>query len=84
MSLTLLLSTFFFFFLWVREAALPLSPQEINQGDVVSQPQERQLSGNSAPSSSTACSLELSLPSPAGIWFKALLSVGDTNTSSTQ
>ena len=33
------------------------------------------------PSSGTACSLELSLPSPAGIWFKTLLPVGGTNTA---
>jgi len=32
-------------------------------------------------SSGTACSLELSLPSPAGIWFKTLLPVGGTNTA---
>ena len=35
----------------------------------------------SAPSSGTACSLELSLPSPAGIWFKTPLPVGGTNTA---
>ena len=34
-----------------------------------------------APSSGTACSLELSLPSPAGIWFKTLLPVGGTYTA---
>jgi len=34
-----------------------------------------------APSSGTACSLELSLPSPAGIWFKTLLPVGGANTA---
>jgi len=34
-----------------------------------------------APSPGTACSLELSLPSPAGIWFKTLLPVGGTNTA---
>jgi len=37
-----------------------------------------------APSAGTTCSLELSLPSPAGIWFKTLLSVGDTNTPTTR
>jgi len=34
-----------------------------------------------APSSGTACSLELSLPSPAGIWFKTPLPVGGANTA---
>ena len=33
-----------------------------------------------APSPGTACSLELSLPSPAGIWFKTPLPVGGANT----
>ena len=37
-----------------------------------------------APSAGMTCSLELSLPSPTGIWFKTPLSVGDTNTSTTQ
>ena len=40
--------------------------------------------GASAPSPGTTCSLELSLPSPTGIWFKTPLSVGDTNTLTTQ
>ena len=34
-----------------------------------------------APSSGTACSLELSLLSPAGIWFKTPLPVGGANTA---
>jgi len=34
-----------------------------------------------APSSGTACSLELSLPSPTGIWFKTPLPVGGANTA---
>jgi len=36
---------------------------------------------NGAPSAGTACSLELSLLSPAGIWFKTLLPVGGANTA---
>jgi len=51
---------------------------------LVSQPPVGELIGSSAPSASMTCSLELSLPSPAGIWFKTLLSVGDTNTPTTQ
>ena len=48
---------------------------------MVSRPPKGQLIRNSAPSSGMTCSLELSLPSPAGIWFKTPLSVGDTNTA---
>jgi len=72
---------FFFFGLWVREAALLPSPRAHQSGEMVSQPRERCLCGNGAPSSGTACSLELSLPSPAGIWFKTPLPVGGTNTA---
>jgi len=47
---------------------------------MVSRP--RHLTGlwSGAPSSGTACSLELSLLSPAGIWFKTPLPVGGANT----
>jgi len=48
---------------------------------VVSRPQQLTDLWSGAPSPSTACSLELSLPSPAGIWFKTLLPVGGTNTA---
>ena len=72
---------FFFFFLWVREAALPLTSQGISQGIWSPGPLMKNLYKESAPSSGTACSLELSLPSPAGIWFKTLLPVGGTNTA---
>ena len=48
---------------------------------MVSQPRLLAVLWSGAPSSGTACSLELSLPSPAGIWFKTLLPVGGTNTA---
>jgi len=40
-----------------------------------------QASVDGAPSSGTTCSLELSLPSPAGIWFKTPSPVGGANTA---
>ena len=72
---------FFFFFLWVREAALPPKPRKVREGNWSPGPQKGQRSRNSAPSSGTTCSLELSLPSPAGIWFKTPLPVGGANTA---
>ena len=44
-------------------------------------PQQLTVLWSDAPSSGTACSLELSLPSPAGIWFKTPLPVGGANTA---
>jgi len=78
----LLLSTFFFFFfLWVREVALPPKPWRVRGGKWSPVPQQLTSLWSGAPSSGTACSLELSLLSPAGIWFKTLLPVGGTNTA---
>jgi len=51
------------------------------RGEVVSRPQQLTDLWSGAPSSGTACSLELSLLSPAGIWFKTSLPVGGTNTA---
>jgi len=48
---------------------------------VVSWPQHLIVPWSDAPSSGTTCSLELSLPSPAGIWFKTPLPVGGANTA---
>jgi len=48
---------------------------------LVSHPQQLTVPWSDAPSAGTACSLELSLPSPAGIWFKTLLPVGGANTA---
>ena len=73
---------FFFFFFFVGQGGGSAADCTTSQGgEVVSQP--LQLTGlwSGAPSSGTACSLELSLPSPAGIWFKTLLPVGGTNTA---
>jgi len=50
------------------------------RGEVVSRPQHLTVLWSGAPSSGTACSLELSLPSPTGIWFKTPLPVGGANT----
>ena len=47
---------------------------------MVSRPLCAAILWSGAPSSGTACSLELSLPSPAGIWFKTPLPVGGANT----
>jgi len=59
---------FFFFFFFVGQG-----------GRSATDPPER----DGAPSSGTTCSLELSLPSPAGIWFKTPLPVGGANTPTT-
>ena len=48
---------------------------------MVSWPQQLISPWSGAPSPGTACSLELSLLSPAGIWFKTLSPVGGTNTA---
>jgi len=72
----------FFFFFFVGQGGGSAADCTTSQrGEVVSRP--LQLTGlwSGAPSSGTACSLELSLPSPAGIWFKTLLPVGGTNTA---
>ena len=58
---------FFFFFLWVREAALPPMPRKARGGRWSPGPHQLANLWKGAPSPSTACSLELSLPSPAGI-----------------
>ena len=48
---------------------------------MVSRPLQLTALWSGAPSSGTACSLELSLPSLAGIWFKTPLPVGGANTA---
>jgi len=73
---------FFFFFFFVGQGGGSAADCTTSQrGEVVSQP--LQLTGlwSGAPSPGTACSLELSLPSPAGIWFKTPLPVGGANTA---
>jgi len=60
---------FFFFFLWVREAVLQTDTSKL-------------LYQGPAPTREPTCSLELSLPSPAGIWFKTPLPVGGAKTAS--
>jgi len=51
------------------------------RGELVSHPQQLTVPWSDAPSAGTTCSLELSLPSPAGIWFKTPLPVGGANTA---
>jgi len=77
----LLLSTFFFFFFVGQGGGSAASTMESQRGELVSRPLLMTVLWSSAPSSGTACSLELSLPSPAGIWFKTLLPVGGANTA---
>jgi len=60
---------FFFFFWWVREVALPTDTSKL-------------LYQGPTPTREPTCSLELSLPSPAGIWFKTSLPVGGAKTAS--
>ena len=48
---------------------------------MVSRPLHTTILWSGAPSPGTACSLELSLPSPTGIWFKTPLPVGGANTA---
>jgi len=50
-------------------------------GEMVSRLPQLIVLWSGAPSSGTACSLELSLLSPAGIWFKTPLPVGGANTA---
>ena len=72
---------FFFFFFFVGQGGSSAAKTKKSQrGEMVSQPQQLTVPWSGAPSSSTACSLELSLPSPAGIWFKTPLPVGGANT----
>ena len=54
-------------FLWVKEAALQTDTSKL-------------LYQGPAPTREPTCSLELSLPSPAGIWFKTPSPVGGANT----
>ena len=73
---------FFFFFFWVGQGGGSAADNMTSQrGEVVSRPHHLAVLWSGAPSSGTACSLELSLPSHAGIWFKTLLPVGGTNTA---
>jgi len=65
----IILFFFFFFFLWVREAALQTDTSKL-------------LYQGPAPTREPTCSLELSLPSPAGIWFKTPSPVGGAKTAS--
>ena len=73
---------FFFFFFWVGQgggsAAKTMKGQ---RGEMVSRPPQLTVLWSDAPSSGTACSLELSLLSPTGIWFKTPLPVGGANTA---
>ena len=48
---------------------------------MVSQPLPLTVLWSGALSPGTTCSLELSLLSPTGIWFKTLLPVGGANTA---
>ena len=73
---------FFFFFFWVGQGGgSAAETTKSRRGEVVSRPLHSTDLWNGAPSSGTACSLELSLPSPAGIWFKTPLPVGGANTA---
>jgi len=60
---------YYYYFLWVREAALQTDTSKL-------------LYQGPAPTREPTCSLELSLPSPAGIWFKTPLPVGGAKTAS--
>ena len=72
---------FFFFFFFVGQGSgSATKPRKDQRGELVSRPQLLTILWSGTPSSGTACSLELSLPSPAGIWFKTLLPVGGANT----
>ena len=81
MRTTPLLTTFFFFFFVGQGGSSAADCTTCQRGEVVSRPLHLTGLWSGAPSSGTACSLELSLPSPAGIWFKTLLPVGGTNTA---
>jgi len=67
--LDLLLLLLLLLFLWVREAVLQTDTSKL-------------LYQGPAPTREPTCSLELSLPSPAGIWFKTPLPVGGAKTAS--
>jgi len=70
-----------FFFFVGQGGSSAAKTMESQRGEVVSQPQHMTVLWSGAPSSGTACSLELSLPSPTGIWFKTPLPVGGANTA---
>jgi len=72
---------FFIFFGWVREAALPPTQRTSPAPGCGLPASSWVVLVSGTPSAGTTCSLELSLPSPAGIWFKTLLPVGGTNTA---
>ena len=73
---------FFFFFFFVGQGGGSAADYTISQRwEVVSRPKQLTDLWSGAPSTGTACSLELSLPSPAGIWFKTPLPVGGANTA---
>ena len=73
---------FFFFFFFVGQGGGSAAETMKDQrGEMVSRLPQLIVLWSGAPSSGTACSLELSLPSPAGIWFKTPLPVGGTNTA---
>jgi len=72
---------FFFFFLVGQGGGSAADCTTSQRGEMVSRPLHLTGLWSGALSSGTACSLELSLPSPAGIWFKTLLPVGGANTA---
>jgi len=75
-------SCHFFFFFLVGQGGGSAADYTTNlRGELVSRPLQQMGLWSGAPSSGTTCSLELSLLSPAGIWFKTLLPVGGTNTA---
>jgi len=71
----------FFFFLVGQGGGSAAETMKSWRGEMVSRPLHTTVLWSGAPSSGTACSLELSLLSPAGIWFKTPLPVGGTNTA---
>jgi len=71
---------FFFFFLVGQGGSSAAETMKSRRGEVVSRPLHTTVLWSGTPSSGTTCSLELSLLSPAGIWFKTPLPVGGTNT----
>jgi len=72
---------FFFFFFLGQGGGSAAKTKKGQRGEVVSRPQQPTVLWSDAPSAGTACSLELSLPSPTGIWFKTPLPVGGANTA---
>jgi len=71
----------FFFFFVGQGGGSATDPKVYSEREVVSQPHTEQTLKGGAPLSGTTCLLELSLPSPTGIWFKTPLPVGGTNTA---